>query len=133
MTDERIKELAAIMVPSFSITTSHDTPKEWINSEVNRLEKERQAALKICSDFLREVIREAVAEQRKADADWQPIATAPKDGTPVIVALIRRGRIWRVSDAYWNDLAWYTIEGGKGVSWATHWIPLPPVPEEPSP
>lgn len=60
---------------------------------------------------------------------WQLIETAPKDGTCVIVALIRVGHIWRVSDAQFNGLGWYTKNGGVACHWRTHWMPLPAPPE----
>jgi hypothetical protein len=68
--------------------------------------------------------------------DWQPIETAPKDGTTVIVydpayaqpvvpgawdseEEAEGGQTWRASDAEWDRLN------------PTHWMPLPapPAPE----
>ena len=60
---------------------------------------------------------------------WQPIATAPKDGTPVIGALIRDGKIWRVHDMKHNGLAFYTT--GQSLPQMTHWTPMPPLPAPP--
>lgn len=55
---------------------------------------------------------------------WRPIKTAPKSSLPIIVALIRRGKVWWVEDAVWNGLGWYGINGASfGTS--THWIPMP--------
>ncbi len=59
---------------------------------------------------------------------WQPMDTAPKDKTLVIVALIRDGVIWRVSDAAFNGLGWYT-KSGEACHWRTHWMPLPDPPK----
>lgn len=56
---------------------------------------------------------------------WQPIETAPKDGTVVIGALIRDGRLWRIHDMKHDGLAFYTLNGGS-LPQMTHWLPAPP-------
>ena len=55
--------------------------------------------------------------------DWQVMDTAPK-GELVLVALIRDGVIWRVSDAQHNGLGWYT-KNGRACHWRTHWARMP--------
>jgi len=82
---------------------------------------------------------------------WQPIETAPKDGTEVDLWLRSdEGRGWRQTNAYWvtslRDLSmppcnqfvrdgWYcsssNIDGFCEDNWlkATHWMPLPLDPE----
>jgi hypothetical protein len=57
---------------------------------------------------------------------WQPIATAPKDRTVIIGALIQGGKVWRVSDMKHNGLAFYNVAGGR-LPPMTHWIPMPEV------
>ena len=59
---------------------------------------------------------------------WQTLHSAPRDKTPVIVGLVRDGRVWRVSDAAHNGLGWYSLHGGQSCHWATHWMPLPQPP-----
>ena len=61
---------------------------------------------------------------------WQPIDAEAKDGRPLLVALIKDGRIWRVSDAKHNGLGFYTINGGAACHWATHSMPLPAPPSD---
>ena len=62
--------------------------------------------------------------------EWQPIETAPKDGTVILVALIKDGHVMRVSDArHVKDLGLYTRFGGEACHWRTHWMPLPDPPE----
>lgn len=72
-------------------------------------------------------------------SDWQPIETAPKDGTPVILYL--RAPWSRVEMAQWYEpwKSWQAniyemIEGdevlGIGSAIPTHWmlLPAPPTP-----
>jgi len=56
---------------------------------------------------------------------WQPIGKHPRN-EPLLVALIRDGKIWRVSDAMHNGLGFYTLNGGIACHWTTHWIPFNP-------
>ena len=68
--------------------------------------------------------------------DWQPISTAPKDGTNVVVYARRdsKGVIRRTRRACYINVAHYE----KGYGWLTspgdytviptHWLPLPPPP-----
>jgi hypothetical protein len=67
-------------------------------------------------------------EQEKG---WQPIETAPKDGTLVIGALIDGGKVWRVHEMRFARIAWYTNSGG-GLPKMTHWMPLPEPPADAS-
>lgn len=70
---------------------------------------------------------------RTRQARWQPIATAPKDRTLVLVGLVRDGILWRASDAVFQRIGWYT-KNGESCHWATHWTPLPAaVPNAPEP
>lgn len=65
--------------------------------------------------------------------NWQPIETAPKDGTPVLL-FTGEG----ILEAYylygeWNQSACHsTYEGAGGVVISckpTHWMPLPEAPK----
>ena len=83
--------------------------------------------------------------QPKADEDgWQPIETAPKDGTTMLVnhaehALIGYGPSSRPSRQFalarWTGIFWETgVPGGHAFGGAddqfTHWMPLPDPPEQ---
>lgn len=69
--------------------------------------------------------------------EWQPIDTAPKNGVEILVAWFD-DCCWRVKVAYWG--ADYDCEGWVDDIWvessasdtfpATHWLPIPPEPEE---
>ena len=66
--------------------------------------------------------------------DWQPIETAPKDGTPFLAFAQTtpsgnvRAPSKHITVAYHTRWAgWVSIDGHYGVR-PTHWMPLPPPP-----
>ncbi len=75
--------------------------------------------------------------------NWQPIKTAPKDGTNIIVGF-DFASVWIIHAAWWDNAEWrdeaddvgwwsYTLgsvtqEKLEGARAPTHWIPLPPPP-----
>ncbi len=86
--------------------------------------------------------------------DWQPIETAPRDGKPMLLWLIKPiDRNWTVSGlcdlvciGFWQQGRWSSIEvqdcgsmGGEYTGWmsdwcpldvrASHWMPLPEPPK----
>lgn len=71
---------------------------------------------------------------------WQPIETAPKDGTPILVGFENSGSIYIVrwwvnpEPMTWDGLAneeygWLLAETTKVAFMPTHWMPLPTPPE----
>ncbi len=68
-----------------------------------------------------------VEDTRSLTPAWQPIATAPKDGTQVL--LFWKGNI---AQAAWvSDWAWWEVSGWREnliVARPTHWMPLPAAP-----
>ena len=61
---------------------------------------------------------------------WQPIETAPKDGTQIIIAVA--GDEYEPSWAWWSDRhrAWFIPHTSIAYQMEpTHWMPLPPPPE----
>lgn len=66
---------------------------------------------------------------------WQPIETAPKDGTSVILAAVRDGKyvvgegLWE-GDAWWwaNEWGDYNTDQIEMYRQVTHWMPLPDPP-----
>lgn len=73
---------------------------------------------------------------------WQPIETAPKDGSVFLVgyddAVAKAGRLdhsQRVYEARWNAVqdTWTARNGFLDHTHATHWMPLPAAPDAVSP
>ena len=71
----------------------------------------------------------AKAEQRVAE--WQPIETAPKDGSVIVVGYGRQGN-FPVKVVYWKELHKIWMHYGEWEPGlennATHWMPLPKAP-----
>ena len=81
-----------------------------------------------------------IAALRPTDTGWRDIATAPRDGTMILVAYddsaARTGRLEgpreRVYEAGWDEQqATFAARNGFLLhSAATHWMPLPPAPTD---
>jgi hypothetical protein len=69
---------------------------------------------------------DALARLREAQT-WQPIETAPKDGTEVLAWRGgRRGIVrWHENSSYWDE--WHRPTAHCRVE-PTHWMPLPRTP-----
>lgn len=73
-------------------------------------------------DKIADRIQSALVTQ--AAHQWQPIETAPKDGTEVII--LEDGSLYK---AFWcNTSSRFNSNHIKGHHRATHWTPLPPAP-----
>ena len=61
-------------------------------------------------------------------ASWRPIETAPRDGTLVLLA----SRQADIDVGTWSAAAedWLTVCCEVVIDAPTHWLPLPPLPEE---
>lgn len=83
----------------------------------------------------------ALRERQRHSDEWQPIATAPKDGTRIFVMGAPPEWLFPIV-VEWDDLldngcsAWWrhsdpSLDALYGVdSSITHWRPLPPPPQE---
>lgn len=68
---------------------------------------------------------------------WQPIESAPKDGTAILAFWNMEidGRLIRNDDCYalarWNGHEWVSVDDeDRSYTDPTHWMPLPPAPED---
>lgn len=76
----------------------------------------------------------AVADTAAAEQQWQPIETAPKDGTPILAvseAHIKEG--WSPQVIEWSDVWMYSECFDEFMFEPTHWMPIPAAPTPPKP
>lgn len=108
-----------------------DTPRtdELINSIAYKSLKAMLLG-KLCKQLEREL------NELKAKTTWQPIETAPKDGTVILVGY---SPVWadRIAGRMVHEALYHEIpkefratNGFISHKDATHWMPLPGVPEE---
>ena len=80
------------------------------------------------------VLAAAMAREaaERAVVEWQPIETAPRDGTPILAILKvtnnKTNFAWHEPNVIWatdDESDWYR---GWGFDDYTHWMPLPPPP-----
>ncbi len=66
-------------------------------------------------------------------SEWQPIETAPRDGTVVLLYPRAHQHKWPISMALWraDKGAWHNYFKVNGASDGafTHWMPLPESPQ----
>lgn len=61
---------------------------------------------------------------------WQPIETAPKDGTLILIAKGGASAWHNMFAGYWDEgLGEFKYHRDGYVRNPTHWMPLPPPPE----
>jgi hypothetical protein len=78
-------------------------------------------------DYMAGRTEAALEWQAEHDADrWQPIETAPKDGTHILLRYRWAHRETYIAEGWWNVMLWQT-HGIPGVR-ATAWQPLPAPP-----
>ena len=86
--------------------------------------------------YIRADIHEAKIKELEAQLEWQPIETAPKDGT--VILCNERGWVYT---AFWGMKTpdeYYYNQRSKTPQWLshnfpqepTHWMPLPNPPKE---
>ena len=67
------------------------------------------------------------AWQAATASQWQPIETAPKDGTDVVVYLANN-RPPIVAGYFKETNEWLAYDEPMNTVFPTHWMPLPPAP-----
>jgi hypothetical protein len=73
-----------------------------------------------------------------SENEWQPIDTAPKDGTRILLV---GHRVREIDIGHWGNGYYLGRKQGYRQTWVTnpgnmvrptHWMPLPPPPEQQS-
>jgi len=98
----------------------------------------RAVALVLCnsSESMEAIVARALLAERERATAWQPIETAPKDGTEVLLFFPLDGldlRVWpqRIIAEYRHGLWVWQGRAVRGYSESyqpTHWMPLPQEP-----
>lgn len=84
----------------------------------------------VCLSDIQHLVAIAYAAGQASKQEWQPIETAPKDGTRIWIYSERRGtREARFYQEFEDGTSWYDVMVGGGPMTifydATHWMPLP--------
>lgn len=92
-----------------------------------------QGMVSISADKLRRAADE-IKRLRKL-TEWQPIETAPKDGTEILGGWSYmypgdKAPTTGVEIIHWNNKAWQDWEGSSHPELYKHWQPLPTPPTE---
>ena len=66
-------------------------------------------------------------------SDWQPISTAPKDGTTILVVFDGKLVVAKYVECSspWKWAEWDEEKGSFNERWVTHWMPIPAPPTKP--
>ena len=75
----------------------------------------------------------AMAAPKQAEPAWQPIESAPKGGSEILLGHANGDCIvgyWgHARNSFIRDYAWCDGSTDLAVTWPTHWMPLPQPPE----
>ena len=97
-----------------------------------------EQAEKLLSGVSPSVAATMLARAMAEKAQWQPIETAPRDGTNIVVHAPRRGNGTKrrsrngcvMNVAHFEEGWGWLSTPGDYQAQATHWMPLPPPPSE---
>jgi hypothetical protein len=119
-----------------SLTNWHDHTfeMEWIVNghelhDGTPINENKDADGKLICELVNNLDTIIAALQPSGEMGWQPIETAPKDGTNVLV-----GHERAVFSGWWSESAGGWVDGSTDmyedliVYHPTHWQPLPPLP-----
>lgn len=96
-----------------------------------------QSLEEVAEEITRAALNASEAVKMVREMEWQPIETAPRDGTPVLI-LTNYGKMAtaysrerKVSDKDGSEYGWIDyMRPQHGYGSVTHWMPLPTPPKE---
>ena len=100
-----------------------------LQDEIENLIPEGQTSI----DMIAESITEHLHDSGYLDTpQWQPIETAPRDGTPLLICCIKASKYTNVKSGFMAVNRWEKFWGSFNPKYfpATHWMPLPKPPED---
>ena len=112
---------------SYDVATTHGYVRNQVDSlpTANFIAACNPAAIRALLADL-DAARAALSEAKAGG--WQPIETAPKDGTRFIAW--RKYSTLPLIARYWKDFGWFEDEDGLHLHNLTHWQPLPAPPAQ---
>jgi hypothetical protein len=112
------------------IITSEDDEKLLRANLLKCYTKTLALAFRISKEHYRYLAEQIIALRKSAKRrEWQPISTAPKDGTRIMLWL--SGPIRSPKAVFGKGHSGFWITEGSGPANPTHWMPLPEPPKQP--
>jgi len=119
------------------MTAAAEIPEDIREAAANALNEAEAMIGTLFSDRL-EVVAKAILSERQRDR-WQPIETAPKDGTKVLLCLTGYepvvgffdGETWEYHERgdFIETEHWLSWIEHTGEWWPDNWMPLPAAPK----
>lgn len=106
----------------------------WEREAKRLIEENNSLKNELLLSEARQTMEAALSLPVSNTGEWQPIETAPKDGTAIWVATIFSGHgtgcMEPVRTHYHHYGEWTNIYTGNSINWKpTHWQPLPEAPK----
>jgi len=140
MNDKMIKRIGAALIPA--LTGTYDCIRVWEAWSVGTMGEDDFEEVSENPERLNEIAQAVISALTPADIValgarcWQPIETAPKDGSKIILARIGENEVgknlgvWWACSGSWSEKysRWWDGIEPCGFNHPTHWMPLPAAP-----
>ncbi len=114
-----------------TITHHWDGTLEAFVENVSDSQRSQDAVWSALKKLVAQHFSDDTLKQGIAMSEWQPIETAPKDGSEFLTIIpAEEGKHGPLYDtAYWSEEFEDFIQHGCGFEFVTHWMPLPEPPK----